>query len=175
MPTSVRLSRQHFPRTDPDHHILPSPTKMGNSSTKEARPPSSPSPRQSAFRLPLSPPSPTSNPPQGQSFDRTTLSMHSSRPARSSRPDITFLGLGGNSDRSDTTVLETRKETKQEREARKLERERAARLKERERSMREEGVDGGYLVTQGVYVGTEDFSKPVVRQLMVGIPIRLQI
>lgn len=41
--------------------------------------------------------------------------------------------------------------------------------------MKEEGVDGGYLVTQGVYVGTEDFSKPVVRQLMVGIPIRLQI
>jgi hypothetical protein len=67
-------------------------------------------------------------------------------------------------------VLEARRETKQEREARKLEKERAARLKERERSIREESVDGGYLVTQGVYVGTEDFSKPVVRQLMVNIP-----
>ena len=33
--------------------------------------------------------------------------------------------------------------------------------------MREEHVDGGYLVTQGVYVGTEDFNKAVVRQLMV--------
>lgn len=33
--------------------------------------------------------------------------------------------------------------------------------------MKEEHVDGGYLVTQGVYVGTEDFSKPTVRQLMV--------
>lgn len=33
--------------------------------------------------------------------------------------------------------------------------------------MKEEHVDGGYLVTQGVYVGPEDFSKPVVRQLMV--------
>lgn len=33
--------------------------------------------------------------------------------------------------------------------------------------MREEHVDGGYLVTQGVYVGTEDFSKAMVRQLMV--------
>lgn len=42
-----------------------------------------------------------------------------------------------------------------------------ARLKERERSMKEEHVDGGYLVTQGVYVGTEDFNKDVVRQLMV--------
>ena len=39
---------------------------------------------------------------------------------------------------------------------------------ERERSMKEEHVDGGYVVTQGIYVGTEDFSKAVVRQLMVG-------
>ncbi len=142
---------------------------MGNSATKEARSPTSPSPRQSTFRLPLSPPSPSSNQSQGQTFDRPTLSMHSSRPSRSSRPDITFLGIGGSSDRSDTAVLENRRETKQEREARKLERERAARIKERERSMREESVDGGYLVTQGVYVGTEDFSKPVVRQLMVSL------
>ena len=67
----------------------------------------------------------------------------------------------------DTSSLETRRETKQEREARKLEKERAAREKERERSMREEHVDGGYLVTQGVYTGTEDYNKGVVRQLMV--------
>lgn len=33
--------------------------------------------------------------------------------------------------------------------------------------MKEEHVDGGYLVTQGVYVGPEDFSKAMVRQLMV--------
>lgn len=79
-----------------------------------------------------------------------------------------MLGIGGNSDR-DVSSLETRRETKQEREARKLEKERAARLKERERSMREEHVDGGYLVTQGVYVGTEDFNKSVVRQMMVCI------
>ena len=67
------------------------------------------------------------------------------------------------------TVPETRRETKQEREARKLEKERAAREKERERSMREEHVDGGYLVTQGVYTGPEDYSKGVVRRLMVSI------
>lgn len=48
-----------------------------------------------------------------------------------------------------------------------MERERVARLKERERSMREEHVDGGYLVTQGVYTGIEDFDKATVRQLMV--------
>ncbi|KAG5918361.1 hypothetical protein E4U42_006878 [Claviceps africana] len=59
------------------------------------------------------------------------------------------------------------RETKQEREARKLEKERLARAKERERSIREEHVDGGYLVTMGVYTGTEDFCKPVVRQLQI--------
>jgi hypothetical protein len=35
--------------------------------------------------------------------------------------------------------------------------------------MREEHVDGGYLVTLGTYMGTEDYSKPVVRQLQVSI------
>ena len=60
-----------------------------------------------------------------------------------------------------------RRESKHEREARKLEKDRIARLKERERSMREEHVDGGYLVTQGVYTGIEDFDKSIVRQLMV--------
>lgn len=65
------------------------------------------------------------------------------------------------------TGLEARRETKQEREIRKAEKERVAREKERERSMREEHVDGGYLVTQGVYTGTEDYNKGVVRQLMV--------
>ena len=48
-----------------------------------------------------------------------------------------------------------------------MERERVSREKERERSMREEHVDGGYLVTLGTYTGTEDFSKLVVRQLQV--------
>lgn len=67
----------------------------------------------------------------------------------------------------DTAGLENRRETKQEREARKLERERVVRERERERSMREEHVDGGFLVTQGVYTGLEDFNKPIVRQLMV--------
>lgn len=60
------------------------------------------------------------------------------------------------------------RETRQEKEARRTERERQARLKERERSMREEHVDGGYLVTLGTYIGPEDYSKPVVRQLQVG-------
>ena len=92
--------------------------------------------------------------------------MYTSRGGRGSRPDLSFLGIGGGSDR-DVPTVETRRETKAEREARKLEKERAAREKERERSVREEGVDGGYLVTLGTYTGPEDFNKAVVRQLMV--------
>ncbi|GAB1207765.1 SNF1-interacting protein [Aspergillus pseudonomiae] len=78
-------------------------------------------------------------------------------------PDLSILGIGGSSER-DVATLEHRRETKQEREARRLERERVARVKERERSMREEHVDGGYLVTQGVYTGTEDFSKAMIER-----------
>jgi hypothetical protein len=76
-----------------------------------------------------------------------------------------FLGIAGHASGSQPPY--ERKETRQEREARRLERERQMRLIERERSMKEEHVDGGYLVTLGTYVGPEDFSKPMVRQLQV--------
>lgn len=97
--------------------------------------------------------------------------IYSSRAGRGSRPDLSsFLGISsGNNAERDISSLETRRETKQERELRKAEKERVAREKERERSMREEHVDGGYLVTQGVYTGTEDYNKSVVRQLMVHV------
>ncbi|KAI0543929.1 hypothetical protein F4679DRAFT_76010 [Xylaria curta] len=88
---------------------------------------------------------------------------------RASRPELSPLGValtGSSSSRQQDAPFE-RRETKQEREARKLEKERAARIKERERSMKEEHVDGGYLVTMGIYTASEDFSKPVVRQLQV--------
>lgn len=94
--------------------------------------------------------------------------IYSSRNGRGSRPDLSFLGIGNVSDR-EIIEVESRRETKQEREARKTERERVAREHERERSMREESVDGGYLVTQGVYTGMEDYNKVVVRQLMVNL------
>jgi hypothetical protein len=100
----------------------------------------------------------------GQSAERQSGTLYSSRTGRGSRPDLSFLGIGST---SHADPPEVRRETKQEREARKLEKERVAREKERERSMREEHVDGGYVVTQGVYTGTEDFNKAVVRQLMV--------
>ncbi|KAL2869949.1 Sip5p [Aspergillus lucknowensis] len=132
---------------------------MGNSQTKETRPSLSQSSRQSHQW--------GSGRSQGRSPYGDRHHSEGSRSRRSSRPDLSLLGIGGSSDRDVATILEHRRETKQEREARRLEKERAARLKERERSMREEHVDGGYLVTQGVYTGTEDFNKAIVRQLMI--------
>lgn len=94
--------------------------------------------------------------------------MYASRSGRGSRHDLSFLGLGGPAAAEPRDpALEPRRETKAEREARKLEKERILRAQERERSLREEGVDGGFLVTLGTYTGPEDFSKPVVRQLQV--------
>lgn len=98
--------------------------------------------------------------------------MSSRQRNRMSRADLGFLNLGATAtqrDRQrqrDDAPFEHR-ETRAEREARRLERERATRAKVRERSLREEHVDGGYLVTLGTYTGTEDFSKPTVRQLQV--------
>lgn len=90
---------------------------------------------------------------------------------RVSRGDLSFLGISSSGGRDRNRNREDapfeHKETRAEREARKLERERALRAKERERSIKEEHVDGGYLVTLGTYTGTEDFSKPTVRQLQV--------
>lgn len=92
---------------------------------------------------------------------------------RMSRGDLGFLGIAGSSSasrdrnrrREDAPFVH--RETKAEREARKLAREREIRAVDRERSMKEENVDGGYLITLGTYTGTEDYSKPVVRQLLV--------
>lgn len=107
---------------------------------------------------------PTDPPPPPPAF-------YSSRGGRASRSDLgTFLGISHVSSDRENPSLEVRKETKQEREARKLEKERVLRARERERSMRDEHVDGGYLVTQGVYTGTEDYNKGIVRQLMVLYP-----
>ncbi|KAM3476156.1 hypothetical protein MY5147_003380 [Beauveria neobassiana] len=115
---------------------------MGNSNTRESRPPGA------------------------SDYNEDYRSSDGRSRHRAGRVDASFLGLGTSSqrDRRQNVPFEHR-ETKQEREARRLERERVARAKERERSLREEHVDGGYLVTLGTYVGTEDFNKPVVRQL----------
>lgn len=138
---------------------------MGNSQAKESRPVSSRGQgRASNGRQPTSPTA--SGPEESSRHGRSGSGVYGNpRSARGSRPDLSFLGIGGNTERD--PALEPRRETKAEREARKLEKERQQRALDRERSIKEEGVDGGYLVTLGTYTGPEDFSKAVVRQLQV--------
>ncbi|KAK3069840.1 SNF1-interacting protein, partial [Teratosphaeriaceae sp. CCFEE 6253] len=148
---------------------------MGNSSSKdEQRRPSRPeTSRHASASTTHQPPQPTSVPPLPQQTpgDRLASHIYSTRGAAvgrgSSRPDLSFLSLGGRDRSDDGSASERPRETKQEREARRAERDRQARVKERERSMRDEGVDGGFLVTLGVYTGAEDFDKAVVRRLQI--------
>ena len=139
---------------------------MGQSSTKEERQQQHPPHHRHASSRPLqqSPPNSSSRVEAGRN------EIYNPRQRNGSRPELlTVLSNGnGNGIDKDTVGLENRRESKAEREARKLEKERAERERERQRSMREETVDGGYLVTQGVYTGTEDFNKAMVRHLMVG-------
>ncbi|KAF1959781.1 hypothetical protein CC80DRAFT_310299 [Byssothecium circinans] len=139
---------------------------MGNSQAKEARPASSRgSARPLSTRNPTSPTATGHDEPSSSRHGRSNSGVYASRSGRGSRHDLSFLGIGGSSERD--PALEPRRETKAEREARKLEKEREQRAIERERSLREEGVDGGFLVTLGTYTGPEDFSKPTVRQLQI--------
>lgn len=133
---------------------------MGNIQTKESRSGEQQSNSHRSHRSAIAP-----------AFDPSASSSRDDRGSRSrnrsSRNDLgTLLGIGASTSSRTETSYE-RRETKAEREARKLERERINRIKEREKSLKEEHVDGGYLVTMGVYVGAEDFTKPVVRQLQV--------
>ncbi|POS87450.1 hypothetical protein EPUL_002162 [Erysiphe pulchra] len=129
---------------------------MGNNSTKEARGPDLASIHGNNEMSGA--PSPSAS-----STHRNHSQTHTSRQGRENRADLFILGIGS----SPNNPLPERRETKQERDARKLEKERQARVKERERSLKEEHVDGGYLVTMGVYTGIEDFNKAVVRQLII--------
>lgn len=133
---------------------------MGNSSTKESRP----SDVASRGRRPSHGPSYDTGSGPSQQAGSTNVARN-----RVSRGDLTMmLGIApANGSASTQQTPQERRETKQEREARRLEKERVARIKERERSIKEEHVDGGYLVTMGTYVGPEDFNKQIVRQLQV--------
>ncbi|KAH6692058.1 C2H2 zinc finger protein [Verticillium dahliae] len=136
---------------------------MGNSNTKESRPePSGASGRLS--QAPSREPTAASRPNE-QSVPSSDRSRN--RQSRFTRGELNLLGLGSTGANNREEAPYERRETKQEREARRLEKERTAREKERERSMKEEHVDGGYLVTLGVYTGPEDFNKQVVRQLQL--------
>ncbi|KAL1895663.1 SNF1-interacting protein [Sporothrix stenoceras] len=132
---------------------------MGNTSTKESRPGQSGVPGDHGQSSSLQQPHGTRSHGHGSSSSRAR--------GRSGRGNDLGSLLGISAQGSSGTQDPPRRESRQEREARRLERERQARLVERERSMREEHVDGGYLVTLGTYVGPEDFSKPTVRMLQI--------
>jgi hypothetical protein len=122
---------------------------MGNASTKESRVGPDGQPIDSGAR---------------DNYDDSSRSRN-----RRSRHDLSLLGISNTSSRHrnrDDGTFQHR-ETRQERDARRLEREREARAKERALSHAQEHVDGGYLVTVGTYTGTEDFDKALVRQLQV--------
>jgi len=133
---------------------------MGNTSTKESRP------GDGAHRGHHTGFAQSAESGAGASLQSGRSSNRGGRVSRGDLGGILGIASTGGSD-SHTDAPYERRETKQEREARRLERERVARLAERERSMREEHVDGGFLVTLGTYTGPEDFNKQVVRQLQV--------
>lgn len=142
---------------------------MGNSQGKESQPPARGHVRRSSAQPAASAVTAGSSGPGGSSHERSGSGngLYSARTGRGSRPDLSFLGIGGSNNAERDPALEPRRETKAEREARKLEKDRVLRAQERERSIKEEGVDGAFLVTLGTYTGPEDFSKPTVRQLQV--------
>jgi hypothetical protein len=135
---------------------------MGNSQGKEQA--QRGHARRTSSHTATSPTSPTAAGPSETSHEHSGSGVYSSRNGRGS---TSFLGIVGGSAEPRDPALEPRRETKAEREARKVEKDRIIRAQEREQSIREEGVDGGFLVTLGVYTGPEDFSKPTVRQLQV--------
>lgn len=136
---------------------------MGNTTAKESRS-GDPGASSSSGRHQRSSIAPALDPSGSNDRHRSSSRIRN----RTSRNDISaLLGIGPSNSNSRTDPPHERRETRAEREARRLERERVQRVKERERSIKEEHVDGGYLVTMGVYVGPEDFNKQIVRQLMV--------
>ncbi|KAK4153842.1 hypothetical protein C8A00DRAFT_33388 [Chaetomidium leptoderma] len=132
---------------------------MGNASTKESR-------AGDASNRAHRPGAGAREAGSGASLQSERISGRRNRVGRGDLGGILGLGSGGGSGSQSEPPYE-RRETKQEREARRLERERVARIAERERSVKEEHVDGGYLVTMGTYTSPEDFNKQIVRQLQI--------
>ncbi|KAK8078701.1 SIP5 [Apiospora phragmitis] len=100
----------------------------------------------------------------------------SHRPERNSALNILTGGAVSSSSRRDHREREREqdddapfqsRETRAEREQRRLNKERQLRAIERARSMAEEHVDGGFLVATGIYPAAEDWDHSVVRQLQV--------
>ncbi|KAA8892787.1 hypothetical protein FN846DRAFT_626080, partial [Sphaerosporella brunnea] len=132
---------------------------MGNSATKE-RSVSPDQPPASSMRRPG-----RSNGESSSHLGRLSALGSESYTARSSRSrhnlETSLFSLGTREHRE-----RDREAEKAAKEARRKQRE-EERQRERERSRMEESIDGGFLVTHGVYSGTEDFKDRIVRHLMI--------
>ncbi|EPS43235.1 hypothetical protein H072_2727 [Dactylellina haptotyla CBS 200.50] len=140
---------------------------MGNTSTKESRGASPPPHHHHRNSRSFSGPSSSSFAPE---MERSgTSSLRLGRRHRGENFEAALLGLNLNHSHRerererDEGPYKSREERRAEREAEK----KKEREKERERSMAEESIDGGYLVTVGVYTGVEDYNLKIVRQLQI--------
>ncbi|KAK6524939.1 SNF1-interacting protein [Arthrobotrys megalospora] len=144
---------------------------MGNTSTKESRGASPPPHHHHRNSRSFSGPSSSST--YAPEMERAgSSSLRLGRRHRGENFEAALLGLSISQHRDREREREREREegpykTREERRAEKEAERRKEREKERERSMAEESVDGGYLVTVGVYTGPEDYNLKVVRQLQI--------
>ncbi|KAK6332085.1 SNF1-interacting protein [Orbilia javanica] len=143
---------------------------MGNTSTKESRGASPPPHHQHRNSRSFSGPSSSAYAPEMERVGASSLRL--GRRHRGENFEAALLGLNLAQHRDREREREREREegpykTREERRAEKEAERRKEREKERERSMAEESVDGGYLVTVGVYTGPEDYNLKVVRQLQI--------
>ncbi|KAK6346333.1 SNF1-interacting protein [Orbilia blumenaviensis] len=142
---------------------------MGNTSTKESRGASPPPHHQHRNSRSFS--GPSSSSAYTPDMERAgTSSLRLGRRHRGENFEAALLGLSISQHREREREREREEgpyKTREERRAEKEAERRKEREKERERSMAEESVDGGYLVTVGVYTGPEDYNLKVVRQLQI--------
>ncbi|KAF3929567.1 hypothetical protein ABW19_dt0206322 [Dactylella cylindrospora] len=144
---------------------------MGNTSTKESRG-ASPPPQHRGHQASrsFSGASSSNYPPE---IERTGTPLRLGRRHRGDNIEAALLGISlSHSHRERERDRDREREdgtykTKEERRAEREAERRKEREKERERSMAEESVDGGFLVTLGVYTGPEDYGLKVVRQLQI--------
>ncbi|KAF3104060.1 SNF1-interacting protein, variant 2 [Orbilia oligospora] len=141
---------------------------MGNTSTKESRGASPPPHHQHRNSRSFSGPSSSAYAPDMERAGSSSLRLGRRHRGENFEAALLGLNLAQHRDRErererDEGPYKTREERRAEKEAER----RKEREKERERSMAEESVDGGYLVTVGVYTGPEDYNLKVVRQLQI--------
>ncbi|RVD87473.1 uncharacterized protein DFL_001707 [Arthrobotrys flagrans] len=141
---------------------------MGNTSTKESRGGSPPPHHHHRNSRSFSGPSSSAYAPDMERAGSSSLRLGRRHRGENFEAALLGLNLAQHRDREREREREEGPyKTREERRAEKEAERRKEREKERERSMAEESVDGGYLVTVGVYTGPEDYNLKVVRQLQI--------